>query len=59
MEEWQKLCEQAATERDPEKLMKLTQRIAELLDLKYTTVKRHQPGSGGDPTPKASNRDPA
>jgi hypothetical protein len=58
MEEWQKLCEQAARERDPES-MKLTERIAELLDLKCTTLKRNEPGSGDDPMPKASNGDSA
>ncbi len=31
-EEWKRLCEQAANEQDPEKLMILTQRIIELLD---------------------------
>jgi hypothetical protein len=31
-EEWKRLCEQAANEQDPEKLMLLTQRIIELLD---------------------------
>ena len=32
MEEWQTICEQAAHEQDPEKLMTLTRRIIELLD---------------------------
>jgi hypothetical protein len=59
MEEWQKLCEQAAREHDPEKLMELTQKITELLDLKCTTLKRHEPGSRDDPPPKTSNGDPA
>jgi hypothetical protein len=31
-EEWTRICEQAAKEQDPEKLMILTQRIIELLD---------------------------
>jgi hypothetical protein len=52
MEEWQKLCEQAARERDPEKLMALTRRITELLDVKCETLKRHKPDSREDPTPE-------
>lgn len=31
-EEWKRICEQAAKEQDPEKLMMLTRRIIELLD---------------------------
>ena len=30
--EWENLCEQAAAEQDPECLMRLVRRIAELLD---------------------------
>ena len=33
-EEWMKLCEQAAVEQDPEKLMILTREICRLLDEK-------------------------
>jgi hypothetical protein len=31
-EDWKTICEQAAVEQDPEKLIKLTRRITELLD---------------------------
>ena len=31
-QEWVRLCEQAAVEQDPERLMKLVQQIVELLD---------------------------
>ena len=33
-ERWQKLCEQAAVEKDPERLMALIQEINQLLDEK-------------------------
>jgi hypothetical protein len=46
-EEWQKLCAQAAVEQDSAKLMKLIQRITELLDAKQ---KRLQ----GNPDPASS-----
>jgi hypothetical protein len=38
-EEWMKLCEQAASERDPEKLMALTQEICRLLDEREQNLK--------------------
>jgi hypothetical protein len=59
MEEWQKLCEQAAREQDPEKLLRLTQRITELLDMKCTTLKRHKSYPRDDSTPEASIEDSA
>ena len=31
-EEWKRICEQAAREQDPERLLMLSRRIAELLD---------------------------
>jgi hypothetical protein len=31
LEEWRKLCEQAATEQDPERLLELVERINHLL----------------------------
>jgi len=34
-ERWRKLCEQAAVEQDPEKLMELVAEIARLLDEKH------------------------
>jgi hypothetical protein len=59
MEEWRKLCEQAARERDPEKLMALTQRITELLHMKCETLKRHKLDSREDQTPEDSIDDSA
>jgi hypothetical protein len=59
MEEWQKLCEQAAREHDPEKLLRLTQRITELLEMKSTTLKRHKPDPRDDSTPEAGIEDSA
>ncbi len=43
-EEWKRVCEQAAKEQDPEKLIKLTRRITELLD-KRVLASRHYKGS--------------
>jgi hypothetical protein len=42
-EEWKRLCEQAAKEQDPEKLITLTRRITELLDQRLHTA-RHDKG---------------
>ena len=39
LEQWQNLCEQAAAERDPEKLMKLIQEINRLLEEKEQRLK--------------------
>jgi hypothetical protein len=33
-ERWKKLCEQAAVEQDPEKLLQLTEEINRLLEVK-------------------------
>jgi hypothetical protein len=38
-EEWFKLCEQAAVEQDPEKLLALTREICRLLDEREKTLK--------------------
>jgi hypothetical protein len=43
-ERWILLCEQAATEQDPEKLRKLLQEINQLLAEKRDSLKR---GAGG------------
>jgi hypothetical protein len=37
-EEWTRLCQQAAVEQDPERLMKLVARIVELLDSRRANV---------------------
>lgn len=39
-EEWIKLCEQAAVEQDPEKLMHLTREICRLLEERENALKR-------------------
>lgn len=39
-ERWQKLCEQAAVEQDPEKLMELIRQITHLLDEKEKRLKK-------------------
>jgi hypothetical protein len=41
-EEWMKLCEQAASEQDPEKLMALTREICRLLDEKERDLKNRR-----------------
>lgn len=38
-EEWLRLCEQAAIERDPEKLLLLTQEICRLLEEREKSLK--------------------
>jgi hypothetical protein len=43
-ERWKVLCEQAAKEKDPKKLMELTQEIIRLLNEKDARLKQlHQP----------------
>lgn len=42
-ERWMKLCAQAASEQDPEKLLKLIEEINDLLEAKHK-------GSGDKPT---------
>jgi len=39
LEQWQKLCKQAAAERDPKKLMELIQEINRLLEEKEQRLK--------------------
>jgi hypothetical protein len=39
-ERWRKLCEQAAVEQDPDKLIKLIREIAQLLEMKEQRLKR-------------------
>lgn len=41
-ERWRKLCEQAAIEQDPEKLLELTREINRLLDEKEARLKREK-----------------
>jgi hypothetical protein len=42
-ERWMQLCEQAANEQDPEKLMKLIAEINRLLDAKQQRIKGNPP----------------
>lgn len=42
-EEWQALCEQAATEKDPARLSNLVRRICELLDAKQNRLRGKAP----------------
>jgi hypothetical protein len=39
-ERWRKLCEQAAVEQDPEKLLELTSEITRLLDEKEARLQQ-------------------
>jgi hypothetical protein len=39
-ERWRKLCEQAAVEQDPEKLLELTNEITRLLDEKEARLQQ-------------------
>jgi len=42
-ERWQKLCEQAAEEQDPKKLMELIEEINDLLEAKEQRLLGQQP----------------
>jgi hypothetical protein len=46
-ERWQRLCEEAATEQDPERLMALIQEINRLLEAKEQRI-------AGEPTSKSA-----
>jgi hypothetical protein len=54
MEEWKKLCEQAATEQDPAMPMELAGRIVELLDNKHVRLEQHR-RKNDDPSPPRPN----
>ena len=41
-ERWKKLCEQAAVEQDPEKLLQLTEEINRLLEAKEERLQKQQ-----------------
>ena len=45
-EQWRKLCEQAAVEQDPGRLLELTREIDRLLAEKEKSLLRQSPGSG-------------
>ena len=42
-ERWRELCEQAAVEQDPKKLLELTKQINELLEAKQGRLSRDTP----------------
>ena len=44
-ERWRKLCEQAAVEQDPHRLLELASEITKLLDEKEERLKRPQEAS--------------
>ena len=44
--EWQKLCQQAATEQDPEKLLDLVKRINSLLEQKEQRLNENSEKQG-------------
>ena len=44
-EKWLELCEQAATEQDPEKLMELISQINRLLEAKERRLKGNPPAT--------------
>jgi hypothetical protein len=44
-EEWMELCERAAKEQDPEKLMQLIAQINQLLEAKERTLKSGSPAT--------------
>ena len=46
-EYWMKLCERAANEQDPQKLMELVREITRLLEEKETRLK-HDPKAAGE-----------
>lgn len=41
-ERWRKLCEQAAVEQDPDKLLQLTKEIVQLLEEKEQRLQRQR-----------------
>lgn len=42
LEEWQRLCDEAAQEQDPERLLKLVARINSLLEQKEKRLKKER-----------------
>ena len=45
-ERWQELCELAAKEKDPDKLIELTKEIIRLLEIKVNRLKGAPPSKG-------------
>ena len=49
LEEWQRLCDQAAQEQDPERLLELVQQINHLLEQKERRLKKEGMSQGEVP----------
>ena len=47
-ERWRRLCEQAALEQDPQKLLELAEKINQLLDQKEERLKELRSNPGGE-----------
>jgi hypothetical protein len=45
-DDWQRLCQAAASEKDPEKLLTLVDRINQLLERKEREDRQNAPSSG-------------
>ena len=54
-EEWTRLCQQAAVEQDPDRLMKLVARIVELLDARRSTAGMAHPNPPAKPRLESGN----
>lgn len=52
-EEWVKLCAQAASEQDNERLMQLIRRMVQLLDVKEESSKQNDTVQQSDPSSNA------
>ena len=44
LEQWEKLCREAAVEQDPDRLLELTQEVTRLLDEKEERLKKARQG---------------
>jgi hypothetical protein len=53
-ERWQELCEQAANEQDPKKILELVEEINRLLELKYQGLSREAPSKLAARHPKTN-----
>ncbi len=56
-ERWKKLCEQAAAETDPDRLMELVAEINQLLEEREARMRRRQSQKSDKPIPDSSLTD--
>ncbi len=56
-ERWKKLCEQAAAETDPDRLMELVAEINDLLEEREARMRSRQSQNPDKPTPAPSPTD--